>query len=71
MTLFVLPLALLVNWLMFVIQSAMFTTQGLKVRRNVVGFVVYSVLYGLILQPACVVGYLKEIFGARKQWATK
>jgi biofilm PGA synthesis N-glycosyltransferase PgaC len=71
MTLFVLPLALLVNWLMFVIQSAMFSTQGLKVRRNVVGFVVYSFLYGFILQPACVVGYLKEIFGARKQWATK
>jgi len=56
---------------MFVTQSAMFATQGLKVRRNVVGFVVYSFLYGLILQPACVVGYLKEIFGARKQWATK
>jgi poly-beta-1,6-N-acetyl-D-glucosamine synthase len=71
MTLFVLPLALLVNWLMFLTQSAMFATQGLKVRRNVVGFVVYSFLYGFILQPACVVGYLKEIFGARKQWATK
>jgi len=71
MTLLVLPLAGLINWLMFVIQSAMFTKQGLKVRRNVVGFVVYSVLYGLILQPACVVGYLKEVFGARKEWATK
>lgn len=71
MTLFVLPLALLINWLMFVIQSAMFTTQGLKVRRNVIGFLVYSFVYGLILQPACVVGYLKELFGARKQWATK
>jgi poly-beta-1,6-N-acetyl-D-glucosamine synthase len=71
MTLFVLPLALLINWLMFVIQSAMFTTQGLKVRRNVLGFLVYSFIYGLILQPACVVGYLKELLGARKQWATK
>jgi biofilm PGA synthesis N-glycosyltransferase PgaC len=71
MTLYVLPLALLVNWLMFVIQSAMFSAQGLKVRRNVVGFVVYSFLYGMILQPACVVGYLKEICGARKLWATK
>jgi biofilm PGA synthesis N-glycosyltransferase PgaC len=71
MTLFVLPLALLINWLMFVIQSAMFTTQGLKVRRNLPGFLVYSFIYGLILQPACVVGYLKELLGARKQWATK
>lgn len=71
MTLFVLPLALLINWLMFVIQSGMFATQGLKVRRNVVGFLVYSFVYGFILQPACVVGYLKELFGARKHWATK
>ncbi len=71
MTLFVLPLALLINWLMFLIQSAMFTTQGLKVRRNVLGFLVYSFIYGLILQPACVVGYFKELMGARKQWATK
>jgi poly-beta-1,6-N-acetyl-D-glucosamine synthase len=71
MTLFVMPLALLINWLMFGIQRSMFITQGLKVRRNATGFLVYSFLYGLILQPACVVGYLKELFGATKTWATK
>jgi len=71
MTLFVMPLALLINWLMFGIQRSMFSKQGLRVRRNATGFLVYSFLYGLILQPACVVGYLKELLGATKTWATK
>jgi len=71
MTLLVLPLAMVINWLMFSIQSAMFAQQGLKVRRNLIGFFAYSLIYGLILQPACVVGYVKEIVGARKNWATK
>jgi len=71
MTIAVLPLAMLMNWLMFLTQSAMFKDQGLRVRHNPVGFIIYAVLYGLILQPACVVGYVKEVLGARKHWATK
>ena len=45
--------------------------QGLKVRSNPVGFVVYSLLYSLILQPACVWGYLSEVFSRTKNWGTK
>ena len=71
MTLLVLPLAMVLNYLMFLIQASMFTEQGLKVRRNIVGFLCYAVLYGLILQPACVAGYLMEALGLRKSWGTK
>lgn len=71
MTLLVLPLAVLVNYIMFLIQSKMFTEQGLKVRKNPIGFVFYALLYGIILQPACLLGYFSEIFGARKKWGTK
>ncbi len=71
MTLLVLPLAMLVNYQMFAIQSAMFATQGLKVRKNLIGFLVYALFYGAIMQPACVVGYLKEIFKMKKNWGTK
>ncbi len=71
MTLLVLPLALLINFVMFLIQASMFIEQGLKVRKNFVGFLVYAVLYGIILQPACVVGYASEIIGLRKSWGTK
>jgi len=71
MTLLVLPLAMIVNYIMFVIQSKMFTEQGLKVRKNPVAFIFYALFYGIILQPACFLGYLSEIFGKRKTWGTK
>lgn len=71
MTALVLPLAMLVNYIMYFIQSGMFAEEGLKVRRNPVGFLFYALFYGIILQPVCLIGYLSEIFGKRKSWGTK
>ncbi|MEO7493934.1 MAG: glycosyltransferase family 2 protein [Massilia sp.] len=71
MTLLVLPLTLLVNYLMFSIQRKMFVTQGLAVRRNRMGFAAYALLYGAVLQPACVMGYCKEVLNMPKKWGTK
>jgi len=71
MTLLVLPMAFAVNYLMFFIQSRMFRAQGLKVRRNPLGFVVYALFYGVVLQPGCVLGYLSEMLNLRKHWGTK
>jgi biofilm PGA synthesis N-glycosyltransferase PgaC len=71
MTLLVLPMAFAVNYLMFYIQSRMFRAQGLKVRRNPLGFVVYALFYGVVLQPGCVLGYLSEMLNLRKHWGTK
>lgn len=71
MTLLVLPLGMLVNYVMFRIQSRMFVEQGLKVRHNVGGFLFYALFYGLILQPACVLGYCQELLNRTKTWGTK
>jgi biofilm PGA synthesis N-glycosyltransferase PgaC len=71
MTLMVLPMAIVINGIMYRIQSRMFTAQGLKVRRNSLGFVLYSLFYGLVLQPACVVGYVQEFVTRGKRWGTK
>ena len=71
MTLLVLPLAMLVNYIMFFIQSKMFTEQGLTVRKNPIAFVFYALFYGIILQPVCLLGYFSEIIGKRKNWGTK
>lgn len=71
MTLLVLPLAMLVNYLMYSVQSKMFVEQGLQMRGNLSGFILYALLYGAVLQPACVVGYFKELFNVRKTWGTK
>ncbi|MBV7427384.1 MULTISPECIES: glycosyltransferase family 2 protein [unclassified Acidovorax] len=71
MTLLVLPLAMIVNYLMFTVQAKMFTEQGLKVRRNVLGFIFYALFYSVVLQPACVLGYIKELVSRSKNWGTK
>jgi biofilm PGA synthesis N-glycosyltransferase PgaC len=71
MTLLVLPLSMLVNYIMFTIQSKMFTEQGLKVRNNPFAFVFYALFYGIILQPACFLGYMSELLGTSKKWGTK
>jgi biofilm PGA synthesis N-glycosyltransferase PgaC len=71
LTLALLPLALVMNFLMFRVGSKMFAAQGLRVRRNISGFLVYAFCYSLILQPACVAGYFSELLGLRKTWGTK
>jgi len=71
MTLVLLPMALVMNYLMFNIGAGMFRGQGLRVRRNVSGFLVYAFAYSAILQPACVWGYVSEVLGLRKTWGTK
>ncbi len=71
MTLALLPMALLINYAMYHIGSQMFARNGLHVRRNIGGFLIYAFVYSLILQPACVAGYISEILGLRKSWGTK
>ncbi|APV52592.1 glycosyl transferase family 2 [Betaproteobacteria bacterium GR16-43] len=71
MTLILLPLSLLMNGVMYRVNAAMFEEQGLRVRFNPLGFVLYAVAYSVILQPACVAGYLSELFGWRRRWGTK
>jgi biofilm PGA synthesis N-glycosyltransferase PgaC len=71
MTLILMPMALLMNYVMYRIGVRMFASQNLRVRRNVPGFLVYALTYSLILQPASVAGYLAELFGTRKTWGSK
>ncbi|WP_222931883.1 glycosyltransferase [Sphingomonas sabuli] len=71
MTLAVLPLAAVWNIIIYRIQSKMFKKQGLKVRHNPLGFVVYLFFYTLMMQPICVWGYVSEILSLRKTWGTK
>lgn len=71
MTLALLPLTVLINYLMFYIGRGMFKEQGLKVRRNRKGFFLYTLAYSFILQPACCLGYASEIFKLKKTWGTK
>lgn len=71
MTLVLLPLAGLINMLMFSIGRKMFDMNGLKVRRNISGFLTYTLAYSVFLQPACLLGYLSELLKLKKSWGTK
>jgi biofilm PGA synthesis N-glycosyltransferase PgaC len=71
LTLALLPMALGINYMMYRVGSQMFASNGLRVRRNVAGFLTYAFVYSLILQPACVAGYFSELLGLRKTWGTK
>lgn len=71
MTLALLPLTILINYQMFLLGRQMFDSLNLRVRRNVAGFVLYTLAYSLILQPACCLGYLSELLQWKKSWGTK
>jgi poly-beta-1,6-N-acetyl-D-glucosamine synthase len=71
MTLIVLPLALLVNSVMFIHQRHIFSLHGMKVRRNLAGFLFYMLVYQALMSPASVAGYFSEFFNKRKSWGTK
>jgi poly-beta-1,6-N-acetyl-D-glucosamine synthase len=68
LTLAVLPLNAAVAGIMFFRQRAAFSEAGLRVRRNVVGFALYFLLYQLVMAPTSVAGYAQEAFGVRRRW---
>ncbi|MEY4357504.1 MAG: hypothetical protein RL469_830 [Pseudomonadota bacterium] len=71
LTLAVLPPGLLVNYIIYRSARRSFQEMGLKVRANALGFALYGLLYGLMLQPACLWGYLSELCRLPKNWGTK
>jgi len=71
MTVLLLPLAIIANALFFWHQREIFIGHGLKVRRNMLGLVVYLLVYQAIMAPATVAGYLSEMMNLTKRWGTK
>jgi poly-beta-1,6-N-acetyl-D-glucosamine synthase len=68
MTLFVLPLALMQNFILYQYQSFVFKSLNLKIRRNGFGFIVYVFCYQMLMSPMSVLGYLQEIFFLKRVW---
>ena len=71
MTLALLPMGFAMNYMMYSIGNKSFKHKDLKVRRNLPGFFIYTLLYSLIMQPACLLGYASELLGTKKTWGTK
>ena len=71
MTIALIPMAFILNIVMYNRGKAMFVHEHLSIRKNYLGFIFYILAYGIVLQPACVWGYISEIFNLRKHWGTK
>jgi biofilm PGA synthesis N-glycosyltransferase PgaC len=71
LTLALIPMGMAMNYFMFSIGRRMFDQNGLRVRSNVPGFLIYTIAYSLLMQPICVVGYFSEILNLKKTWGTK
>lgn len=71
MTLALIPPSILLNQVMYGQVIKTFHSENLRVRRNRYGFFVYILMYGIILQPANVYGYVSELFRLKKTWGTK
>lgn len=71
MTISVIPLILLNNFVFFMANRKEFEKRNLMVRKNVWGYVVFMFLYqALIMVPAAIYGYFTYVLGKRK-WGTK
>lgn len=39
-----------------------------QLERSILAFIFYTLLYAFVLSPACLIGYIKELFSTRKEW---
>lgn len=67
-TLFVLPITFFIITIMIFKQKRVFDVLGLKIRKNLIGFFFYVLIYQFVISPISFFGYLKEIFKTRKKW---
>lgn len=72
MTLIVLPIGMTINYVIYRQQAKLARKLNIPYVSKFWMFAFYSLFYSIILQPACVFGYLKEIVAGRvKNWGTK
>lgn len=66
---FVLPLTLISFGILFFYQrNVVFKTLGLKLRQNIVGFVLFMLVYQMLMSPISIYGYVQELFRAEHRW---
>lgn len=71
MTLVVLPLGFLSNFIFYTGQKRLFKSNGLHVKPNRLGFIIYVLLYQFMMNPSVIHGYLLELSRYKKKWGTK
>jgi biofilm PGA synthesis N-glycosyltransferase PgaC len=67
-TLFVLPLAIIQNYILYRFQKKVFSKLHLRIRNNILGYIVYILCYQMLMSPISVIGYLQELLRFRRVW---
>ncbi|WCN39244.1 glycosyltransferase family 2 protein [Aneurinibacillus uraniidurans] len=67
-TLLVLPLTLISYYILYVYQRRVFKALHLAVRKNIVGFIAYVLIYQMIMAPISVYGYIQELLHFKRVW---
>jgi len=49
-------------------RRRVFDMLGLRVRRNLLGFFAFVLLYQMLMSPVSVAGYGQELLGLRRRW---
>ncbi|MBS4173966.1 glycosyltransferase [Bacillus sp. FJAT-49736] len=69
MTLFVLPLTFLSFGILYLYQKRMvFRPLNLRIRKNIIGFVLFILVYQMIMSPVSTYGYIQELFKVKRKW---
>lgn len=68
MTLLVLPLTLISYAILYTYQKYVFRKLNLKIRKNLLGFILFALFYQMIMSPVSVWGYLQEFFKLKRKW---
>ena len=71
MTLVLLPMSLMMNWVIYRKHTQTFRKLGLGVRQNKLGFLAFILTYQFMMVPASLAGYAAELFNLNKNWGTK
>ncbi|HSN58043.1 MAG TPA: glycosyltransferase, partial [Clostridiaceae bacterium] len=68
MTLLVLPLAMMQNYILYNYQKGVFKELNLNIRKNKIAFVLYVMFYQILMSPISVAGYFQELFSFNRVW---
>ena len=67
-TLFVLPLSILQNNILYNYQKSVFQKLDLRIRKNKLGFVFYVLFYQMLMSPMSILGYIQELLNLSRVW---
>ncbi|ENH96072.1 family 2 glycosyl transferase [Gracilibacillus halophilus YIM-C55.5] len=68
MTLFVLPLTFISYGILYRYQKSVFKELNLRVRKNMSGFILFTLCYQMLMAPVSVWGYVQETFKLKRKW---